>query len=213
MQINKPQEIILHHTGGTDAYPLADSSNFTVKQCDELHKARFNFKSSLGWYVGYHYYIDKFGIVTQCRADTDEGAHTVGKNITSIGICMAGNFDATLPTTAQVEACKKLVNELAKKWKITKVSPHRTYANKTCYGARLSDDFGQKLLINNNINDMLEGKKTYIGIVILAITSLVQHFGVSDSISATDISSSVEIMATLIGTIIAVYGRIQASKK
>lgn len=213
MQINKPQELIIHHTGGTDAQPLADSSNFTVKQCDELHKKRFNFKSSLGWYVGYHYYIDKFGIVTQCRADTDEGAHTVGKNITSIGICLAGNFDATLPTTAQVDALKKLVNELAKKWKITKVSPHRTYANKTCYGARLSDEFGQKLLVNNNINDMLEGKKTYIGIAILAVTSLVQWAGLTDVITGEDISKNVELIATLIGAAVSIYGRYQATKE
>lgn len=212
MNYNRPKEIILHHTGGTDAQPLADSSNFTVKQCDELHRVKFNYKSSLGWYVGYHYYIDKLGGVTQCRADTDAGAHTVGRNVDSIGICLAGNFDAFMPTPAQVESLKVLVNQLSKKFDIKVVNPHRKYAVKTCYGNKLPDDWGQKLLVNNT-NTMLEGKKTYIGIAILAVTSLVQWAGLTDVITADDISKNVELMATLAGAAIAIYGRYQATKK
>lgn len=144
----KPQYLIIHHSGGTDANPLQDSSNYTVEQCNQDHKARFNMKSSLGWYVGYQYFIDKIGKVTQCRKDDEEGAHAVGKNKESIGICLAGNFDATLPTNAQVESLRKLLSEKVAEYNIPldRIVPHRTFAQKTCYGKKLSDSWAAQLL-------------------------------------------------------------------
>lgn len=140
--------IIVHHTGGTDAQPLADSSNYTVQQCDRDHKVRFNMKSSLGWYVGYTYYIAKDGTITQTRKDGEIGAHTVGYNGNSIGICLAGNFDATLPTEAQIASLKKLLTEKMKLYSIPleNIVPHRTFAKKTCYGNKLSNDWARKLV-------------------------------------------------------------------
>lgn len=143
-----PKYIIVHHTGGTDAQPLADSSNYTVAQCDADHKVRFNMKSSLGFYVGYTYFIDKAGVVTQTRKDTEEGAHTKGYNSNSIGICLAGNFDATMPTDAQIKSLTILLQEKMKQYAIsvTNIVPHRTFANKTCYGNKLPNDWAQKLV-------------------------------------------------------------------
>jgi N-acetyl-anhydromuramyl-L-alanine amidase AmpD len=143
-----PKYLIIHHTGGTDAQPLADSSNYTVTQCDADHKVRFNMKSSLGFYVGYTYFIDKAGAVTQTRIDTEEGAHTKGYNSNSIGICLAGNFDATFPTEAQIKSLTKLLQEKTKQYSIpvSNIVPHRTFANKTCYGNKLANDWAQKLV-------------------------------------------------------------------
>lgn len=158
------QYIIVHHTGGTNAQPLADSSNYTVKQCDADHRIAFNMKSLLGWYVGYTYFIEKNGTVTQTRKDGEEGAHTVGYNKNSIGICLAGNFDATLPTQAQIDSLKKLVKEKKALYNIDikNIVPHRKFAQKTCYGNRLSDDWIQKLIapskeeIKKQIRDLLD---------------------------------------------------------
>jgi N-acetylmuramoyl-L-alanine amidase len=152
--MNKPEYIIVHHAGGSDANPLQDSSNFTFEQCNELHKARFNFISSLGYYVGYHYYIEKDGTVKQGRADTDEGAHTVGYNSKSIGICLAGNFDANLPTSEQVASLKTLINKKAEQYNIFKenIVPHRKFAVKTCYGVKLSDTWASDLLGSSESN-------------------------------------------------------------
>lgn len=153
------RNIIVHHSGGTDAQPLADSSNYTVQQCNSDHSIRFNMKSSLGWFVGYHYFIDKFGKITQTRKDTEEGAHCKGYNNTaydkvnfpnnlSIGICLAGNFDAFMPTQAQINALKSLLEQKVKEYNIPikNIVPHRKYANKTCYGKRLNDTWAQSLL-------------------------------------------------------------------
>lgn len=132
--MNQPQYLVVHHTGGTDADPLADTSHHTVYTVNNHHKTLWpRFISSLGWHVGYHYFIDKYGKVTQTRKDWEEGAHVRGKNSQSIGICLAGNFDRTKPTVEQAAALTELLTKLAKQHNITSdnIVPHRKFANKT----------------------------------------------------------------------------------
>jgi hypothetical protein len=166
--MNNPKYIIVHHAGGTDANPMQDSSGYTFEQCNQDHKARFDFKSTLGYYVGYHYFVDKYGMMTQARADNEEGAHCIGQNTSSLGICLAGNFDATLPTDSQVITLKKFLIEKSKQYNILpeNVVPHRAFAQKTCYGKRLADNWARDLLVVeeapvvppvvNQNNDMLK---------------------------------------------------------
>ncbi len=145
--MNKPQFIIVHHCGGTDANPLADSSNQTFAEVNEYHRTHFNekTKSSLGFYLGYHYFIDKEGNVTQARADTDTGAHTIGINDSSLGVCLAGNFDLTVPTTAQTKSLQRLLQEKSAQYGISRIVPHRHFASKTCYGMNLGDRWAENL--------------------------------------------------------------------
>lgn len=138
----RPEFIIVHHTGGTDLNPRADTSGQTYEIVDNYHK-------SLGWgKIGYHYFIDKTGLLTQGRYDNQEGAHTIGYNTKSLGICLAGNFDVTLPTEAQIQTLTKLLNNKCQQYDIPlkNIVPHRFAANKTCYGKLLSDDFARKLV-------------------------------------------------------------------
>lgn len=148
MSTNIPTKIIVHHTGGSAIDPLQDSSNFTFDQCNEQHRISFNLKSSLGFYIGYHYYISKDGTIKQGRLDTDEGAHTIGQNLSSLGICLAGNFDATLPTQAQIATLTTFLVQKSKQYNITSenVFPHRHFAAKTCYGNKLGDSWAADLL-------------------------------------------------------------------
>lgn len=152
MKINTPDKLIVHHTGGTDANPLADTSHHTFEIVDAYHKGLWGFRSTLGHYIGYHYFIEKDGKVTQGRADNEEGAHTLGQNTKSIGICLAGNFDATLPTEAQIKALTKLLKELSVKYNIpaSNIFPHRKFANKTCYGSKLANDWAANLVKTDN---------------------------------------------------------------
>jgi hypothetical protein len=76
------------------------------------------------------------------------GAHTKGHNTTSIGVCLAGNFDATLPTKAQEKALTGLLKEIMERWDIqySEIYPHRKFANKTCYGNKLDDQWASMLV-------------------------------------------------------------------
>src|SRR3990167_11059384 len=123
--LNTPEYLIVHHTGGTKADPLADTSHHTYEIVDAYHK-------SLGWEgFGYHFFIDKGGALKAGRAENYHGAHTLGYNQKSIGICLAGNFDATLPTKEQEDALAVLLTELRKKYLIPRenIVPHRKFAN------------------------------------------------------------------------------------
>ena len=139
--MNTPTVVITHHTGGTDANPLADSSFASVKDIDLWHKARWpEFRSSRGYWVGYHYVIEKDGKLTQTREHNEEGAHVIGMNSKSIGVCFAGNFDVTLPTDAQMKTWYWLYGQLLKQYPDIPTFPHRKYATKTCHGKLLKDE-------------------------------------------------------------------------
>lgn len=140
---NIPQFIFVHHLGGSDAKPLADSSNQTFEDVQDWHV------NGLGWQnFGYHYMIEKDGDLKTGRPELYQGAHVKGYNYKSLGIVLAGNFDVTLPTEAQVETLRELLKELTEKYNIpaSRVLPHRSKANKSCYGNLLTDDWAANLL-------------------------------------------------------------------
>jgi N-acetylmuramoyl-L-alanine amidase len=138
---NFPVMIIVHHSGGTDANPLQDTSNQSAADMEAWHLHN-------GWEgLGYHYVIHKNGDVWKGRPEHYHGSHAVGHNTDSIGICLAGNFDATLPTTEQVTSLTNLMKDICSRYPIgDKIYPHRKFANKTCYGKNLTDDWAKNLV-------------------------------------------------------------------
>ena len=73
--------------------------------------------------IGYHYIIDLDGTIEKGRDESLVGAHCVGKNAVSIGICYIGGCDSNLKpkdtrTDAQKKAMKKLVHQLMEKYNI-----------------------------------------------------------------------------------------------
>lgn len=157
---NFPQMIIVHHVGGTNANPLLDTSNQTFKVIQDYH-------ISLGWEnFGYHWYIEKSGNILEGRPEHYHGGHTINHNNDSVGICLAGNFDATLPTKEQENALKVLLNAIRGRYPVIgdKIYPHRKFANKTCYGKLLSDTWAldlvkttfDKVAVKNQIIKLLE---------------------------------------------------------
>ncbi len=141
---NSPEYIIVHHTGGTVANPLADTSHHTAEGIEKGHMAPPNNFEGLG----YQYVIHKNGDVWKGRPEHYHGAHTTNYNKKSIGICLSGNFDATLPTKEQENALKSLVVDIQVRYNIPleKIVPHRTFAVKSCYGRKLADDWARKLV-------------------------------------------------------------------
>lgn len=150
--MNKIEFLIIH----TEGSPVI-TNDLAFNRVNEYHKLKGFDKSSLGFYCGYHYFIEKSGLLIQARLDTDEGMHTKGYNFQSLGICMAGNGDTEMPTSLQIETLKKWLLEKTKQYNISKdkILPHRKFLTnfeKSCYGSLLPDNWAMNLLdeeINN----------------------------------------------------------------
>lgn len=131
-----PKRIVWHHTAGSIVGPQLDNIN-------RSHKNRGFPKSSLGFYVGYHYVIETDGTIIQTRKDTEIGAHDRDENYDSIGFGFVGNFSLLQPTEAQARSGAKLTAKLTAKHKIriTGIEPHRRDDKTECPGSKLDDNW------------------------------------------------------------------------
>ena len=131
MRVNKPNKIITH--------TAVSAKHHTVADVDLWHKARWpGFTSRAGYHVGYHFVIDWDGTITQTRELDEEGAHCIGQNLSSVGVCFMGNGDLHMPSQEQEEAWLRVYDMIGGE---LPVFPHRKYANKTCHGKLLSDEY------------------------------------------------------------------------
>lgn len=138
---------ILHHTADT-------SSGKQLAKVNEYHKLRFEMYSSLGYWVGYHIFIEKDGEITKTRAYFEEGAHTKGHNKEAIGICLAGNFDLEAPTLAQLNSLTLIHDEL-KIYHKTDDFPlkyHFNFSDTHCPGHYFQGNEWKKKIIQDNLN-------------------------------------------------------------
>ena len=124
-----PQKIIIHHGGGW----------LDFEGVNQYHKQLWGFKSSLGAWIGYQYFISRDGIIHQGRADNEEGAHTKGLNKLSVGICLMGDGAKTDFTTNQYDSLSALVKRLMVKYGIPKseIWGHRNFSDTVCPSDKL----------------------------------------------------------------------------
>ena len=116
---NKPSAIILHHA--------------EAKTCSiyDIH----NWHLSNGWSgCGYHFLVRKDGSVWRGRPETAMGAHTLGCNDSSIGICAEGAYNTESMPEAQKKAIIELGIYLKDKYSITKVYGHKNLNSTDCPG-------------------------------------------------------------------------------
>lgn len=106
----------------------APSSDIGVAEMRDWHTAR-------GWSdVGYNYVIRRDGCAEEGRPLEKPGAHTLGHNKDSIGICLVGGVnEAGRPdcnfTAAQWETLRALVMRLGRRYGIKTVAGHRDYTD------------------------------------------------------------------------------------
>lgn len=133
-------KIILHCSATTEG------EHFTVADIDSWHKER-GFKS-----IGYHFVIYLDGSVHKGRPVSEMGAHTLGENKHSIGICYIGglaqgNIDADTRTQAQKVALHNLVNELREQFPSATVHGHYEFSSKACPCFDVEKEFSQKAVM------------------------------------------------------------------
>lgn len=120
---NKPNKIIVHHAVG---------SNITAEQINKMHIEK-GFEG-----IGYHFYIRKDGTVYRGRPENTEGAHTIGENRTSLGICLEGNMDKETVSEKQMESLENLSEYLIIKYNLETIDGHNDHYNTRCPGENMS---------------------------------------------------------------------------
>lgn len=121
----KIDEIIIH----CSATPAG--RDVTVADIDRWHRER-GFDG-----IGYHYVVDIHGDVHPGRPVERAGAHCLGHNARSVGVCYVGGLDAAgratdTRTTAQRRALSDLVVRLKTLYPGATVHSHRDFAAKEC---------------------------------------------------------------------------------
>lgn len=92
--------------------------------------------------IGYHFIIDRDGVVARGRPVEQVGAHTQGKNTGTIGVCLIGGHGSASTdkfeehfSWQQHKALGALLADLRNQFPaITRVSGHNQYAQKACPG-------------------------------------------------------------------------------
>lgn len=132
----KPVTTIWVHCSATRNDWLATAPlSEKVKEITRWHRAR-------GWgNIGYHWIIDRDGLVAKGREESVPGAHVAGFNTGSIGICLIGGHGSSENdsfsdhyTKEQEAALRQLIGEIKKRADITAVRGHNEVAAKACPG-------------------------------------------------------------------------------
>ena len=121
---------VVHHT---EVRAIKNSRQ--LGPVNRYHQQKWNRISSLGYYVGYTWFCDVDGTLTQTRAIGEETMAQLWHNHDSESICLAGNFNVDKPTKAQIKTLTK--------WLTTRshleIKLHRELNfPRTCPGKRVS---------------------------------------------------------------------------
>lgn len=121
----KITEIIVHCTA------TREGKDYTVNEVRQWHKAR-GFAD-----IGYHYLIRLNGGLEEGRDLSIAGAHCVGHNTNSIGVCYVGGLDSEgnpkdTRTSEQKIALKTLLTSLRISFPDAEIHGHCDFAAKAC---------------------------------------------------------------------------------
>lgn len=155
-QLRNISTIIVHHTWRptVEQFNKHPDPQYWFKLVDRFHRSK-------GWKkFGYHILIAPNGEIVLGRHVGEIGAHTEGRNLASIGVCLIGNFDVEQMPSEQWISLKMVLAGLCHLYKLPpdKITFHRDYANKTCPGKLLSKE---KLI--NAISWTLKNDKNFKG--------------------------------------------------
>jgi len=129
-------EIIIHCAA------TPEGVNFDINDIRKWHV------DERGWSdVGYHYIILLDGTIQKGRPTNKQGAHCLGHNSKSIGVCYIGGVDKyskskDTRTDAQKVALKALVFMIKDQFKtISSVHGHNEFSKKACPSFDVSKEF------------------------------------------------------------------------
>ena len=117
--------IILHH---------AAAKSCTAEQIHQWHLNN-------GWSgAGYHFLVRKDGNIYRLRPENKIGAHALGSNYDSLGVCFEGDFMTETMGEIQRNAGAVLVSYLKSKYGISTVLRHKDVCSTDCPGTNFPFD-------------------------------------------------------------------------
>ncbi len=130
--MRKIDKIILHCTA------TPEGREVTVADVTAWHKER-GFRT-----IGYHYLVYLDGTVVRGRREEEIGAHCLGQNAGSIGVCYVGGLDSRgkpkdTRTAGQRVALRNLVEGLQRRYPHATLHGHNEFAAKACPCFKISD--------------------------------------------------------------------------
>ena len=135
---NKMKEIegvVLHNSGVT-----------VLQSVEAIH----NYHKNKGWAgIGYQYYVRKDGRIYRGRTESMEGAHCVGVNGISIGICAEGNFNEETMSNAQKNSIIELIKDIKSRYNIKWIRGHRELLATSCPGTNFPIEEIKNAVMNN----------------------------------------------------------------
>jgi N-acetyl-anhydromuramyl-L-alanine amidase AmpD len=133
--------IVLHH---------AEASVCTVDRIHSWHLDN-------GWAgIGYHFLVRKDGSIYQGRPIDTEGAHCLGFNEASIGICAEGNFETETMSEAQKNAIIDLLKHIEGIYPACTIVGHREKNATSCPGKNYPLEEIKKGEVNINIETAIK---------------------------------------------------------
>jgi len=137
----KPEYIILHHSLTKDSKTVSWSA---IRRY-HVHKR--------GWAaIGYHFGVELVGEsyeILMGRMMNKVGAHCLGANGKSIGVCLVGNFDIEEPEQSQLIVAGNLVKTLLDVFNLDKAAVKGDsdfHPSKTCPGKLFPMGYFRELL-------------------------------------------------------------------
>lgn len=128
--------VVIHHSHRPDRECGASlrREEADVLSMHEYHKGK-------GWGgISYNFCVFQSGNVYEGRGWGRTGAHTVGRNSSSVGICLVIDGEAKVPTQAAIEATMGIIAEGVRLGHVARTherAPHDRFQNKVCPGARV----------------------------------------------------------------------------
>tara|TARA_R110002167_G_scaffold120166_11_gene297867 strand:+ start:185 stop:862 length:678 start_codon:yes stop_codon:yes gene_type:complete len=134
-----PKMIVLHWT----AIPSLQGS-LDAFMPSKLPSWRPDIKTASGLNVSSHFLVDQDGTIYRLIPETTMGRHVIGLNHCAIGIENVGGTEEYPLTEAQIKSNIRLVNYLARKYKIDFLIGHYEYTNFEKHPFWLEKDSGYR---------------------------------------------------------------------
>lgn len=130
--------VVLHH---------AEASQASVEDINRWHLAR-NFNG-----IGYHYYIRKDGSIYRGRPEWSIGAHAIGANDWSIGVCCEGAYMTETMPAVQLSALKALLRDIMARNGRLSLVRHKDVSETDCPGSKFPWAEAQKYEEDDEMNE------------------------------------------------------------